>query len=433
MLSKHHPYCTPQPGEIWQVEQTLFNPLQLSAQDQRQLYSEAAWRFLVGQGEPRYVMIVAKVEQQNSLPEWPAVTVMVLSSEIEFISNTDILIPAALSGLAQDILAETWHLQEMLTANLSHPVGCRLSHLLYGQLLTTGDFYRISTLPDRADLKTGECSVSKGFNIQAFHRWESDWSDVLTVPVATVRVYQKGIQKTDLILQEAIALEREFKPHPIRTNLNQWFQKIVADGWQTLAEVWPQQQLVIAMRNHEIIQPPNSQAITTLIHQLQEAVDEHQRRRIAEQLGYLATGDAEAIAALVNLLQLTTDDETCWTAVESLWRIDPGNPAAGIRRVKVIDLGMQMAGEAIALAVALVQRKDQTVSVLLQVYPVDAVGFLPPHLKLALLDPAGEVLREVSARQADIYIQLKFNGESGERFSVRIELETSKITEDFVI
>jgi Protein of unknown function (DUF1822) len=133
------------------------------------------------------------------------------------------------------------------------------------------------------------------------------------------------------------------------------------------------------------------------------------------------------------LLQLTEDDETRWTAVESLWRIDPGNPAAGVRRVKVIDLGMQMAGEAIALAVALVQKNEQMVSVLLQVYPVNAVGFLPSNLKLALLDPSGQVLREVAARQADVYIQLKFNGALGERFSVRIELETSRITEDFVI
>jgi Protein of unknown function (DUF1822) len=431
MLSKQHPNCTPQPGEIWQVEQTLFNPLQLSAPDQHHLYSETAWRFLSGQGAPRYVMIVAAVEQQVSLPEWPMVAVMVLSSEIEFLSNIDILISVAFSGLAQDILAETWHVEEMLVANLSHPVGCRLPHAVYEQLLTTRDFYSISNLPDHAEHNTAT-SAEKDFNIEAFHRRESDWSDVLTIPVATVYAYHKGIQKTDRILQEAIALEREFQPRTnLITNLNQWFQGLVEAGWQTFAEVWPQQQLAIAMRSHKT--SANSPEVSTLIHQLQEASDEHQRRRIAEQLGDLAIGETKAIAALVNLLQLTEDDETRWTVVESLWRIDPGNPAAGVRRVKVIDLGMQMAGEAIALAVALVQKNEQTVNVLLQVYPVNAVGFLPSNLKLALLDPSGQTLREVAARQADVYIQLKFNGALGERFSVRIELETSRITEDFVI
>jgi Protein of unknown function (DUF1822) len=431
MLSNQHPNYTPQPGEIWQVDQTLFNPLQLSTPDQHHLYSENAWHFLSGQGAPRFVMIVNPVEQQISPPEWPMVAVMVLSPEIEFLSNTDILIPLALSGLAQDFLAETWHVEEMLVANLSHPVGRRLPHPVYERLLTTGD-----NLPDHVDLQIGEqnaaTNVAKDFSIEAFHRRESDWSDVLTIPVATVYAYHKSIHKTDRILQEAIIIEREFLPRTnLITNLNQWFQGLVEAGWQTFAEVWPQQQLAIAMRSHDLSTHPPE--ISALIYQLQEASDEHQRRRIAEQLGDLAIGETKAIAALVNLLQLTEDDETLWTAVESLWRIDPGNPSAGVRRVKVIDLGMQMAGESIALAVALVQKNEQTVSVLLQVYPVNAVGFLPSNLKLALLDPSGQALREVTARQADVYIQLKFNGALGERFSVRIELETSRITEDFVI
>lgn len=34
------------------------------------------------------------------------------------------------------------------------------------------------------------------------------------------------------------------------------------------------------------------------------------------------------LLALINLLQTTQNDETLWTAVESRWQIDPGNPAA---------------------------------------------------------------------------------------------------------
>jgi Protein of unknown function (DUF1822) len=432
MLSNQPQSRTPQPGEIWQVNQTLLNPLQLSTIDQHSLYSEAARSFLAGEGLPRYVMIVNEVDAQSSLEAWPTVAVIVLSLEIAFLSNTDILIPTAISGLTSDILAETWHEQDMLVASLLHPVGCRLTRTIYDRLLTSSDFHPQQAQPNYDDLQVGERCAAEDFAIQAFHRRELAWSDVLTVPVATVRAYHKGMKMTDRILQEAIDLEREFQPQPI--NLNQWFQGLFAAGWQTFAEVWQHQpQLAIAVRSHEISEIPNSQSVTQLIHQLEEVLDEHQRRRIAEQLGDAAPGHTEAITALVNLLRSTTDDETRWTAVESLWRIDPGNPAAGVRQVKVIDLGMQMAGQSIALAVALVQKNQQVVSVLLQVYPVSAGGFLPPNLKLVLLDPSGNILREVVARQADIYVQLKFNGEKGEKFSVRIELETSRITEDFVI
>ncbi|NER96200.1 MAG: DUF1822 family protein, partial [Symploca sp. SIO1B1] len=41
--------------------------------------------------------------------------------------------------------------------------------------------------------------------------------------------------------------------------------------------------------------------------------------------------------------------------------------------------------------------------------------------------------REVTARQADIYIQLKLNGQPGEQFSVSVALGEGSITEDFVI
>lgn len=431
----------PQPGEIWQVGQTLHSPLQFSTQEQQRLYSEPARRFLAGHGLSRYVMIVTAAEQLR-VEEWPAVSVMVLSLELEFLSDVDILIPASLSGLAQDVLAETWHLQDMLVANLAHPVGQRLSRAVYDQLLNRGDFYHQpgSVSPQRSDLqasdlKAGDRRAQQDLTIQAFHHRESGWSDVLTVPVAACQAYFKGMQTTERILQAAIALEREFMPKPIRTRLSQWFQECVETGWQAFSEVWPTPPIAIAVRSPESSEdsPANPNEIPTLIHQLQAVSDEHQRRRIAERLGTVATGNPEVVQALVSLLQSTQDDETLWMAVESLWRLDPGNPAAGVRQVKLIDLGMQVAGQAIALAVALVQKANQTVGVRLQVYPSTGTAFLPPHSKLVLLDGSSQVLREVVARQADLYIQLKFSGTPGEGFSVRIELGTASITEDFVI
>lgn len=440
MSSKHsQSNIAPQPGEIWQVSQTLHSPLQFSPEEQQRLYSEPARRFLAGHGLPRYVMIVTPA-QRLKREEWPALSVMVLSLELEFLSDVDILIPASLSGLAQDVLAETWHLQDMLVANLAHRVGQRLSRSVYDQLLNIGEGYHQpgAVSPKRpalqtSDLLVGDRRAQQNLTIQVFHRRESAWSDVLIMPVAACKAYFKGMQTTERILQTAITLEREFMPKPIRTCLSQWFQGCVEIGWQTFSEVWPTPPLAIAVRSPE----PNEDAsanpneIPTLIHQLQATSDEHQRRRIAERLGNVATNNPEVVQALVSLLQSTQDDETRWMAIESLWRLDPGHPAAGVRQVKLIDLGMQVAGQAIALAVALVQKPNQTVGVRLQVYPATGAGFLPPHLKLVLLDGSSQVLREVVARQADVYIQLKFSGTPGEEFSVRIELGTASITEDF--
>ncbi|NJL78679.1 MAG: DUF1822 family protein [Richelia sp. SM2_1_7] len=80
---------------------------------------------------------------------------------------------------------------------------------------------------------------------------------------------------------------------------------------------------------------------------------------------------------------------------------------------------------------------------LLQVYSTDAqtqdiaaskpLLHLPPGLKLILLSETGDILREVIARNADVYIQLKLNGERGEKFSVKVALEAASITEDFEI
>jgi hypothetical protein len=132
-------------------------------------------------------------------------------------------------------------------------------------------------------------------------------------------------------------------------------------------------------------------------------------------------------------LRTTQNDETLWTTVESLRQIDPENPAVGIRRVKQIDLGMQVKGVAVALAVSLVEKNNRRVSVLLQVYPTADSTYLPPNLKLMLLDERGNLLREVTSRDADIYIQLKLNGTQGEEFSVRVALGEVGITEDFTI
>ncbi|PPS45407.1 DUF1822 family protein [Chroococcidiopsis sp. TS-821] len=104
-----------------------------------------------------------------------------------------------------------------------------------------------------------------------------------------------------------------------------------------------------------------------------------------------------------------------------------------IRRAKLIDLGMQLAGHAVALIVELRARSEQKVDILLQVHPAGSQIYLPPQLQLAVLDAAEQLFLEAQARKADNYIQLQFSGKPGEKFSVKVALGNVSITENFII
>jgi Protein of unknown function (DUF1822) len=445
----------PQPGEIWELNRQVRFPGKISLSEEKKLYSTEAQSFLQGSTPPRYVMIVTEpsFDSQTEV-EWNIVSVMVLSTETNFISDINLLIPAHISGLPQDLLAETWHVQPMLVCNLLQPVGQRVAHDIYDILLTVGDYYHglVNQQPktddiERLSLKVGDTKALNTSEIDRFNQQEKAWSDVLTIPVAVYRTYIKTVNFTSQILSEQLQIDQEladFKSNhnkllnllstsfnKTNTILSHWWENIFEPEWQIFSTA----PLVIATRSYTDLQNThsNSDEIAALIQQLSSGNDEIQRQCAAKQLGEIGVGNSNAIQALVSLLRSTSDDETLWVAVESLQKLDSENPAAGIRRVKIIDLGMDIAGKAVALAVALLQKIDGDASVLLQVYPTGYDNYLPPDLKLILLDNSGEILREVVSRHADICIKLKFSCGIGEKFSVQIVLDNTNFREDFVI
>ncbi|MBW4574523.1 MAG: DUF1822 family protein [Aphanothece sp. CMT-3BRIN-NPC111] len=207
--------------------------------------------------------------------------------------------------------------------------------------------------------------------------------------------------------------------------LSDWFDNIFATSWQAIEEVIN-----------------NQSANTTLAFRLGE-VRFDKMEWLQQQIQHLSTPanwrgnsslDLDPILALIQIIEKTQDEETRWKAAEMLWEIEPTHPAAGARRI--IDLGMQLGGYPVALMVAILQKPDQKIAVLLRVYPMGSKDTLPPNLKLAVCD-AGipDRVVEVQARSQpkDNYIQLKFTAEYGERFSINISLEEASFTEYFVI
>lgn len=216
------------------------------------------------------------------------------------------------------------------------------------------------------------------------------------------------------------------------TNLSNWFENMFETGWQTIAEFvgQPESNLTLAFRSMEMA-VNRGETIANLIDLIYNSVDDGQLKVAAQRLGEIGNDNPEAIAALIHLIRTTEDEETRWAAAESLWTIAPSNPASGVRRIA--DLGMQIGDRNVALMVAILPKCEGKVAILLRVYPMRSQTYLPSGLQLAVLDEDGDIFLETEARDADNYIQLKFGGDRGERFSVRVALGDDGITEGFAI
>ena len=363
------------PGEIWELSYRVQSPLQLDPEEQARLYPEAARSFLEGNSLPRYVAIVKEPEplaDSGADPEedWRIVSVMLLSEKSDRKSDVDILIPAGISGMERDLLAETWHVLPMLACNLSRLVGKRLSRPIYNVLLDVGDYYHglIDRPPSVEEIQSlglqlGTVSQEDP-EIQAFHQQELDWAAVLEVPVALARTYGKSLKLTGELMDTALELEREFltrEEFPAEeestTNLSQWLGNELAAGWQAIEELLSSQQIKFAF-------------------------------------GWRSQWEPEVIR---------------------------GKPIA-------------LAGELAVLAIALIPEADGKTSIRIQVHPRDQNTDLPPNLQAIVLDKNENPILEAEAGNAKSgFLELELSGQTGEYFSVKLTLLDAMITEHFVI
>lgn len=136
-----------------------------------------------------------------------------------------------------------------------------------------------------------------------------------------------------------------------------------------------------------------------------------------------------------------TDLALSFRSADNFRRLDSDPSETGVRLAKLIDLGIQLAGQPVALVVELRPEVDPLrltpdrpkTGIRLQVHPTGHQTFLPPNLQLVVLDESAAIFLEARARNADNYIQLQFSGEPGEHFSVKVALDNQSVVEDFVI
>jgi hypothetical protein len=144
----------------------------------------------------------------------------------------------------------------------------------------------------------------------------------------------------------------------------------------------------------------------------------------------------ETRAKLSQWLQGAFDEG--WVAIDALINpeanlaLSTRNALESAKRGKLIDLGMQLGSQSVAILVNVSGEAEEKLGVLIQLHPTGGKRYLPHNLKLTLLSKAGKILQEVESRTQDNYIQLKsFKGEPGKRFSIEVSLGDVTVREDF--
>lgn len=106
--------------------------------------------------------------------------------------------------------------------------------------------------------------------------------------------------------------------------------------------------------------------------------------------------------------------------------------ASSVSGGKLINLGIQLADQQVALIVKIIPKTEIEVDIRLRVYPASGQIYLPPNLQLIVWDETGTCL-EAEARSNDNLIQLGFSGEKKEHFSVKVALGDVSVIEDLII
>ncbi|MEG5050656.1 DUF1822 family protein [Microcoleus sp. B13-B4] len=107
------------------------------------------------------------------------------------------------------------------------------------------------------------------------------------------------------------------------------------------------------------------------------------------------------------------------------------NNALPIDRGQKIDLGMQLGEQSVALVVTLPPEPDSEVDIQVRVYPMGNQTYLPPGLKLMLMDESEEVIFKAESREADNFLNFEFCSDLRELFSITVGLGDVNVKQSF--
>ncbi len=173
------------------------------------------------------------------------------------------------------------------------------------------------------------------------------------------------------------------------------------------------------------------------------------RQELYEQRLEQLSPDTVSTPAQIKLEQWFQDVfDAGWQSLETLLNQNSVNLAFSFRQsqptkkearqisvegVKLIDLGMELGDQSLALLVGLTVQTSKKASVRVQLYPASGQTYLPPKIRLTLLSQSGAKISESIARSQDNLIQLKrFTCPIGKGFSIQVILDDFSLTENFL-
>jgi hypothetical protein len=106
------------------------------------------------------------------------------------------------------------------------------------------------------------------------------------------------------------------------------------------------------------------------------------------------------------------------------------NVSKTIDRAKLVNLQLELQCQTVVLLVGVVPETDERMRVIVRVYPSTPDRCLPPQLQLSYLDGDGFILRQVTARNNDNFIQLPaYTCPIGMELNIQLKLNDSRIIE----
>lgn len=112
----------------------------------------------------------------------------------------------------------------------------------------------------------------------------------------------------------------------------------------------------------------------------------------------------------------------------TMTRQDKDYQISSISRAKVVDVGRQ-----IILLMELTPTNSAVFDIRLRVYPAENTVHLPEDLQLTIFDESGDVCMNTQAETANDWMQLEFDCQHEEKFSVELKLGETSITEEFIV
>ncbi|NER30175.1 MAG: DUF1822 family protein [Symploca sp. SIO1C4] len=122
-----------------------------------------------------------------------------------------------------------------------------------------------------------------------------------------------------------------------------------------------------------------------------------------------------------------------WRNTRSLAAESTTSNLSGVVRGKVLEVPISQGIEPIVLITELIPKSEEELSIELKICPPTKQTFLPVGLEMTVVDAVGEAVMHTQARDENRMIELGFNAESGDCFSLRIKLAEVTIEEEFVV